>query len=171
MSSARRSTLLLIAVLACVGLVFGRLLPPITVRLGGSNPHVGWSAALALFFAALVVGGVAWSMWQAVHRRRRQISSDHGVRMLALAKSGVFVGALSMGGYAGYALAFIAIFETELGRDRVLHGAGAALAGALLLGAGLLLERACLLPEDDDEDDDGHHGGNGNRSSPDPSPA
>lgn len=169
MSHQRRSTPLLVVSIIAAGLVAGRLLPPLCVRLGWPTPHVGWPAGVALLAAALLMGALAWSTWQSVHRAKRQISSDYGLLVLATAKAGIYVGALFAGGYAGYALAYVDLWETTLGRARVLHGGGAALAAVLLLAAALLLERACMLPGGDDEDDDGGKGGS--RRSPDPSPA
>ena len=81
------------------------------------------------------------------------MTSEHGVTMLALAKSGAAVGALVAGFYAGFALAYLDALDSPLGQERVVHGGAAAVASLLLLIAALLLERACRVPGDDDEAD------------------
>jgi hypothetical protein len=83
------------------------------------------------------------------------MTSDYGIRMLALAKASALVGALVAGGYFGYALAFADSFDTPLGKERVIHASLAGVAGLLVMIAGLLLERALQVPggEDDDKDE------------------
>ena len=80
------------------------------------------------------------------------MTSDHGVKMLALSRSSLIVGGLFGGGYAGYALSYLEAIDTPLGSDRVWHSALAALAGLLLAAAALLLERACRIPGNEDDD-------------------
>ena len=99
-----------------------------------------------------MVGALAWSTWQSLHKKRQRMTSDHAAKMLALSRSCVIVGALFAGGYGGFALAFINDLDTPLGNERAVNGGGAAFAGLLLLVAALLLERACRLPEGDDDE-------------------
>lgn len=158
------SSPLYVTVLIAVGLVVGRIIPPLAVRFDGFAPRPTWGAAGILAVGAAVVGLLAWNMWQAVHRDRRVISSPHAIRMLALAKAAIMVGGVFAGGYAGFALAYVGT-TSELGRERLLHGGAAALAAVALLVAALVLERACRLPEDDGEDD---HGVNAKNAGPSP---
>ena len=144
-----------------LGLVVGRLIPVVVVRLDGTAPRVSWTAALALLVGAGVVGALAWSTWQSLHKKHQRMTSDHGVTMLALAKASAAVGALFAGAYAGFALGFVGSMDSPLGKERVSHSAGAAAAGMLLMVAGLLLERALQVPGDDDE-------GKGGRGKPVP---
>ena len=134
-----------------MGLIIGRLIPVVVVRLDGTVPRVSWAAALALLLGAGVVGGLAWSTWQSLHKKKQRMTSDHGVTMLALAKASAAVGALFVGVYAGFAVAFIDSTDSPLGKERVLHSVGAAVAGLLLMVAGLMLERALQVPGDEDE--------------------
>ncbi|MCW2749171.1 MAG: hypothetical protein JWR83_281 [Aeromicrobium sp.] len=134
-----------------MGLIIGRLIPVVVVRLDGTAPRVSWAAALALLLGAGVVGGLAWSTWQSLHKKKLRMTSDHGVTMLALGKASAAVGALFAGVYAGFAVAFINSTDSPLGKERVLHSGGAAVAGLLLMVAGLLLERALQVPGDDNE--------------------
>lgn len=143
---------LFVVALIGVGVVAGRLTPPLVVRYDGNPPRIGWSATVLLLAGAVVVGYLAYSTWQSLHKRRERMTSDHGIRMLSLAKASVVVGALVGGFYGGYALAFIAELDVTLGKERFVRGLSAAAASLLLLAAGLLLERACRLPEDDDDD-------------------
>jgi hypothetical protein len=148
---AKPTSALLVAVLLAVGVVGGRLTPPLVVRLGGNPPRLGWVASLTLLAGAVVVGLFAWSTWQTLHRRHERMSSEHGIRMLALAKASVIVGALVGGLYGGYALAFYESLDATLGRERFVRALAAAVASLLLMVAALLLERACRLPDDDED--------------------
>jgi TRAP-type C4-dicarboxylate transport system permease small subunit len=162
MRKVRRSSPLYVAGLVASGLVVGRLLPPLTVRLDGTSPPVpGWAAAVVLFCGAIAIGALAWGTWQNLHRDKRQYSAEHAIRILALAKAAVLVGGVFAGGYAGYALAYLGS-STELGELRLWRSAVAAGAALLLLFAALVLEWACRLPSDDDEE---------SASDADPSPA
>ncbi len=149
---AKPTSALLVAVLLAVGVVGGRLTPPLIVRLDGTPPRLGWVAPLMLLAGAVVVGMFAWSTWQTLHRRHDRMTSDHAIRMLALAKACAIVGALVGGYYGGYALAFLDALDAMLGRERFVRGLAAAVASLLLTVAALLLERACRLPGDDDPD-------------------
>lgn len=152
MRKARRSSPLYVAVLVASGLVVGRLLPPLTVRLDGTSPPVpGWAAAIVLLCGAIAVGALAWGTWQNLHRHKRRFTADHAIRLLALAKAAVLVGGVFTGGYAGYALAYLGS-STELGELRFWRAGAAAAAALLLLIAALVLEWTCRLPSDDDEE-------------------
>ena len=152
MRPARRASALYVAGWVAIGLVIGLLVRPVADRLESSPPRVGWGAATTLFVVAVVVGSLAWSTWQSLHKKHERMTSDHAAKMLALSRSCVIVGALFAGGYAGFALAFASDLDTPLGQERAVHGGVAALAGLVLLVAALLLERACRLPEDDDDE-------------------
>ena len=164
MRPARRTSALHVAVWVAIGLVTGLLVRPVSVRLDASPPRVGWGPATTLFIVALVVGALAWSTWQSLHKKHERMTSDHAAKMLALSRSCVIVGALFAGGYGGFALAYIGDLDTPLGQERALNGGVAAAAGLLLLVAALLLERACRLPEDDEDSKSG-------KAAPDPTPA
>ena len=151
---AKPTSALLVAVLLAAGVVGGRLTPPLIVRLDGTPPRLGWIAPLMLLAGAVVVGMFAWSTFQTLHRRHDRMTSDHAIRMLALAKACAIVGALVGGYYGGYALAFLDALDATLGRERFVRGLAAAIASLLLMIAALLLERACRLPDDEDDDPD-----------------
>lgn len=132
-----------------VGLVLGRALRPVSIRLDGTAPTVGWLPVLALAFVALVVGSVAWSTHRSLHRRRERLQPHHAVNRLVLAKSCALAGALVAGGYFGYALSWLGRTEAELAHQRVTHALFGGLAGVALVVGSLLLERACRVSRDD----------------------
>jgi hypothetical protein len=167
MNRVRPTSALYVVALIGLGLVVGRLIPPLIVRFDGNVPRPTWAAPLTLFIAAVFVGSFAWNTWQTLHKKHQRMTSDYAIRMLAIAKSCVVVGSLVAGVYGGFALAFVDAMDSPLGKERVVRGGAAAAASLLLLVAALLLERACRLPGDDDE------GKNGKTESgrPDPTPA
>lgn len=149
---------LFVVALIGFGVVAGRLTPPLIVRFDGNPPRLGWSAPVFLLGGAVAVGYLAHSTWQSLHKRRERMTSEHGIRMLSLAKASAVVGALVGGYYGGFALAFIGELDVTLGKERFIRALAAAVAGLFLLAAGLLLERACRLPDDDEDDDDPNSG-------------
>ncbi len=146
---------LFVVALVGLGIVAGRLTPPLFVRFDGNPPRLGWGGSMLLLAGAGVVGYLAYSTWQSLHKKHQRMTSDHGIRMLSLAKASVVVGALVGGYYGGFAFAFTGELDAELGKERFVRGLAAAIASLLLLAAGLLLERSCRLPEDDDDDEPG----------------
>ena len=136
---------------ALVGLVLGWLLHPLSVRVNGTAPTVGWLPVLALLFVAVVVGAVAWSTYRALHRRRERLEPHQAVNRLVLAKSCALAGALVAGGYFGYALSWVGLTDAELAQQRVEHALVGGAAGVLLVVGSLLLERACRVGRDDEK--------------------
>ncbi|GAB3409646.1 DUF3180 domain-containing protein [Flindersiella endophytica] len=113
-------------------------------------PGVPWSTPGALLFFAALLGVGAWYMYDRVHRKRRGVDAMVAVRLLVLAKASAIVGALVGGGYTGFALRFVASFDSPDGRDRVVRGFVTAATGVLVVVAALILERACKVPKDED---------------------
>lgn len=159
MNNVRRATPLFVVALLAVGIIFGVLLRPLSTRFDATPPQVGWGAATMLFGLAVLIGGLAWNTWQSLHKKKERMTSEHGVKLLALSRSSLIVGALFAGTYAGYALSYLDDFDTPLGSDRVWHSGFAALAGLLLVTASLLLERACRIPGGEDDDPSVGNGG------------
>lgn len=148
----KRATPLFVVALVGGGIIIGTLVRPVAGRMDMTPPQIGWSPAIMLFTIAVLIGGLAWSTWQSLHRKHERMTSDHGVKLLALSRSCLIVAGLFAGGYGGYALSFVPDLDTPLGSARVWHAASAAVAGVLLGVAALLLERACHIPGGDDED-------------------
>ena len=164
MTPAQRSSAWFVTGVLMIGLMVGRSLPPLIVRMGSEVPVPDWTPAVVLVLGGVVVAGIAWQTWRSLHRDKKTIASRHAIRVLAIAKSAIIVGAVFAGGYFGFALAFFGV-ESELGELRFWRGLVAGLAGLLLLGAAFALEWTCKLPDDDDEEADTVQSKN------DPSPA
>ena len=77
---------------------------------------------------------------------------QRAVAFLVLGKASALAGALVAGGYLGFALNFLTRLDAATPRDRVIRSAVAVVAGVALMVAGLLLERACKVPDSDDDD-------------------
>jgi len=148
----RRATLLFVVALVAWGAIFGSLVRPMAIRLGATAPQVTWGPAIMFFATAVFVGALAWHTWQSLHKKHERMTSDHGMKMLALSRASLIVGGLFAGAYGGYALSFARDRDTPLGSDRFWHSGFAAVAALLLLAAALLLERACRIPGGDDEE-------------------
>ncbi|WP_375001871.1 DUF3180 domain-containing protein [Aeromicrobium sp. CTD01-1L150] len=150
MRHVRHTSALHVAVAVAVGLVVGTSVPEIAVRTGHVAPRPGWVAALALGALAFGLGWTARGTWRNLREDKRQMNSELGIRLLALAKASAIVGSLFLGGYLGYALMYLDAMDTVLGRERVLQSALAALAALAVVVMALWLERTLRLPEDDD---------------------
>jgi len=131
--------------LGLTGLVLGWALRPVSIRLSGSAPTVGWTPVLALVLVAVILGAVAWTTYRDVHRRGIRLEPHKAVNRLVLAKASALAGALVAGGYFGYALSWWRVSEAALGRERLVHSLVGGVAGVLIVAGSLLLERACRV--------------------------
>ena len=139
-----------LAAFGAAGLVVGWLLRPVSIRMTGSAPTVGWPPVLALFFVAVIMGAVAWSTYRALHQRHERMEPHRAVNRLVLAKSCALAGSFIGGGYFGYALSWLGRTDAELARERLTHSLLAGLASVLLVAGSLLLERACRVNDDEE---------------------
>lgn len=147
---------------ALTGLVLGWLVRPVTIRLSGVAPTVGWAPVLALFLASAILAAVAWSTYRSLHPRWRErrgrpgpaavLEPQQAVNRLVLAKASAVAGALVGGGYLGYALSWWGVGESALAQQRILQSLLAGAGGVLLVAASLLLERACRVRRDGSTD-------------------
>lgn len=145
-----------LVVMAVIGLVLGWSLRPLAIWSGRPAPQISWMPPLALLLVAALVGHTAWLTYRSLHRRhpRRDtglvpLAPHQAVNRLALAKACALVGALMAGGYLGFCLSWVGL-PAETALPRVVRGLVAALASALLVGASLLLERACRVRNDEE---------------------
>jgi hypothetical protein len=134
---------------ALAGLVVGWLVRPVSVRLNGVAPTVGWLPTLALLFVTVLVAWLAWSTYRLIHRRHQRLEPQNAVNRLVLAKACALAGSLFAGGYFGYALSWLGLTEAALARERVVHALLAGMAAVLLVVGSLLLERACRVRKDE----------------------
>ena len=135
---------------AAVGLVVGWLFH--RVLYGGARfaPMVSWAQPTALLLVAAILVGTARSTRRSIRQGDVRISPHHAVNRLVLARACAYVGCLMAGGYFGYAVSWFGV-DSELATERAVRSSLAGVAGLLVVGAGLLLERACRVPPEDDE--------------------
>lgn len=131
----------------CVGIVGGWLLHPLGRSVWGTPPFVTWLQVLTLVTLAVVLGATAWSTDRALHVRHERMEPHRAVNRLAMGRAGSLVGALAAGAYAGYAISWLGVGRAS---ERLWMAVAAAVAALLVLGAGLLLERACRVRPDGD---------------------
>lgn len=133
---------------ALVGLVLGWLLHPFSDRVFGAPLAVTWLAPVALWVMAAVLGYAAWVTWRQV-RDRQLLFPYQAVNRLLLARASALVGALVGAGYLGYALSWVGSAAPAAAQWQV-RSLVAAAAGAAIVVASLLLERACRVRAEDD---------------------
>ncbi len=130
-------------------------------------PRIPWTAPIALFLIAALVGVLAYTTHQRIQVRRQRVDPQRAVAFLVLGKAAALAGALVAGGYLAYGLMFVTRYAADAPRDRVIKSAVAVVAGISMCIAGLLLERSCKVPdigdqdEDQDEDDQDDHSKSG----------
>ncbi len=124
------------------GLVLGRVLRPVAERLVGTAPIVTWTQPLALVAVAAVLGATALATHRVVQVDRLALPPHRAVNRLLVARASALVAALTVGGYAGYALAWLGS-DAVLAEQRIVRSLLCCLAGVLVVVAALLLERAC----------------------------
>ena len=83
----KRATPLFVVALVGGGIILGTVVRPVAARLDTTPPQVGWGPATMLLTIAVLIGGLAWNTWQSLHKKHERMTSDHGVKMLALSRS------------------------------------------------------------------------------------
>jgi len=118
-------------------------------------PVLPWSPVIVLAALAVGEGLLAQNTSARIQRKPRTLPVDPlaVARYVALAKASSLVGALSAGFSAGL-LAWLVLQPTRAASADVPTAAGGLVAGALLVGAGLWLERACRIPGDPNRKDE-----------------
>lgn len=114
---------------------------------------MGWAVPLTLAFFAAVLMGLAWSTHRTLRSPHGRIEPHRAVNLLVLGKASALVGAFMAGAYCGFAVTYLRSWEVPAGRDRVVQALVAAVVALAVMVGGLLLERACQVPDDDDDDD------------------
>jgi H+/Cl- antiporter ClcA len=121
-------------------------------------PEVPWTAPIGLILVAALVGALAYVTHQKIQVRHERMDPQRAVAFLVLGKASALAGALVAGGYFGFGLMFLTRLDAAAPRDRVIRSAVAIVAGIVLCIMGLLLERACKVPEEPDEGADADEG-------------
>lgn len=147
--SVRPLTAAPLALLGCLGLVLGYAIRPVSIRLGVNEPvfPVAMDVILWLLAAGVVVHAAL--TWRHLQRRRLRMEPHRAVNRLMLGKASALAGSLLLGLYAGFVIAHLWITRTDLGDQRLWRAVVAGVASLVLLVAGLVLERACLVRPDD----------------------
>jgi len=120
---------------------------------GGRMPPQSYVAAVAILVVAAVVVVLGWEVRRSVRGERKPpMNPLAAARVAVLSKAAVYGGAVLTGWYAALGLSLLDD-ATGVRRERLLTSAAAAVASAVLVGAGLLAQRWCRLPPDDDNPD------------------
>ncbi|WP_238174335.1 DUF3180 domain-containing protein [Kribbella kalugense] len=149
--SVRPTSRRLLVAIAVLGIAIGVTIVKAIESGGGVAPTVSWLTLIAWAFLAALLFAAARNTNQRIQVRRERIESSRAVFLLMIGKASAYVGALCAGVYAGFALSFLRAMGSSGPRNRVIMAALAAVISVLVVTAGLLLERACRIPEDPDE--------------------
>ncbi len=134
-----------LAALGVLGLLGGWSVRLLALRTSRPEPDVPWTSVALLALTAAILATTALLTRRVVRRDRGRLPHHHAVNRLVLAKASALVGALLLGGYAGYALAQVGV-DTPASGTRLLLASLAALAALAMMTAALLLEHACRVP-------------------------
>ncbi|WP_405062472.1 DUF3180 domain-containing protein [Kribbella sp. NBC_01505] len=149
--SVRPTSRRLLVAIAVLGAAVGFTMVKAIEAGGGVAPAVSWLTLVAWSFLAALLFAAARNTQQRVQVRRERVEPQRAVFLLLIGKASAFVGALCTGVYAGFALSFLRGVSASGPRNRVIMAGLAAVVSVLVVTAGLLLERACRIPEDPDE--------------------
>lgn len=149
--SVRPTSRRLLVAIAVLGAAVGWTLVKAVEAGGGVAPTVSWLTPVAWGFLAALLFVAARNTYQRIQVRRERVEASRAVFLLLLGKASAFVGALCTGVYAGFALSFVDAISSSGPRNRVITAGIAAVISVLVVVAGLLLEKACRIPEDPDD--------------------
>lgn len=121
--------------------------------LGVLPPQVPWSAPVALVLAAILIGIFAYTTHRRIQVKHHYTEPQRAVTLLLLGKASALVGMLVAGGYLSFALTFVSAIDATNPRERVIRSGIAVIGGIGMTVAGMLLERACKVPDDDEDPD------------------
>ncbi|HEU4947784.1 MAG TPA: DUF3180 domain-containing protein [Kribbella sp.] len=149
--SVRPTSRWLLAAIAVLGAAIGWTAVVVIEAGGGIAPTVSWLTPVAWGFLAALLFVAARNTHQRVQVRRERVEPNRAVFLLLLGKASAFVGALCTGVYTGFALSFLDAVSSSGPRNRVIISGVTAAISVLVVVAGLLLERACRIPEDPED--------------------
>lgn len=145
---------LLFTVALVTGVVTWAVLRALDAWRGGF-PAIGWPtpATVALLAAALFATVITLRPRLRRKPGAKPLPPLVAARFAALALASSRVGAALAGGYLGFVVALGGELDTDYGRERAIYAGITVVASIALAIAGLLLERACRLPDDDIDGD------------------
>lgn len=138
-----------IVVQAAVGVIAGLVVFRAVEAVTGAPPTVPVTMPLLLAVTAVVVIVLARHTWRRVHRDHVWVEASRGIRLLALGKAAVALGAVLGGFQLGTLTLLITRLTVEVNGQRALVSGAGAVICAVLVVAGLALQRACRLPDGD----------------------
>jgi hypothetical protein len=138
---------------AVVTAVLGFALVGPLEMMGLRLTQLPWTAVAAVLLLAVVVLVLGWPVrrWTRGHRDR-PLDPLRAARTAALGQASALAGAALVGWYVGQVLHLLPDVAFPLPRASVVNLGVAAGASALLLVAGLVVERWCRLPPEDDDE-------------------
>jgi 4-hydroxybenzoate polyprenyltransferase len=141
----------LLVAIVVLGAAIGWTLVKTVESNGGVAPTVSWLTLVAWSFLAALLFVAARNTQQRIQVRRERVEPSRAVFLLLIGKASALVGALCSGVYAGFALSFLGAVGSTGPRNRVITAGVAAVLTVLVVVAGLLLERACRIPDDPED--------------------
>ena len=149
--SVRPTSRRLLVAIGVLGAAIGFTIVKAIESGDGVAPTVSWLTLVAWAFLAALLFAAARNTHQRIQIRRERMDPSRAVFLLLIGKASAFVGALCAGVYAGFALSFLQAMGASGPRNRVIMAGAAAVISVLVVTAGLMLERACRIPDDPDE--------------------
>ena len=126
------------------------------IAAGHTAFRVGWLAGALLIGMAVIVVVTGSRMWR-MRQGRTHVEPVVAARVLGLAQASALTGAIVGALYLGQALALAPDYDFAGRGSLAIQMAFAALGGASMIAAGLLVQSWCRIGDDDDEDEDGLH--------------
>jgi hypothetical protein len=149
--SVRPTSRGLLVAIVVLGAAIGWTVVKVVESGGGVAPTVSWLTMVAWSFLAALLFVAGRNTHQRIQVRRERVDPSRAVFLLLIGKASAFVGALCSGVYAGFALSFLGAVSSSGPRNRVITAGAAAVISVLVVVAGLLLERACRIPDDPED--------------------
>ncbi|GAA2247818.1 DUF3180 domain-containing protein [Herbiconiux moechotypicola] len=140
-----------VVLFALLGVVIGFVLEVSLASAGLAVVNPPLTIAITLVAAGAIVLALAIPIRRAIRgTSTRRIDPFRAMRVVVLAKASSLVGAL-MAGFGVGVLAFLLTRPVIADAGSLWPGIATAVAGAVLLVAGLVAERLCTLPPDEPE--------------------
>lgn len=121
---------------------------------GGLPLPLPWTATAGMLVIAVAVLVAGWPVrrWTRGDRTRR-LDALRAARTLVLARASAYSGSALVGFYAAQALLVVPDLAVEARRERLWMALLSTSGAAVMVAAGLVVERWCRLPRDDDDDE------------------
>jgi H+/Cl- antiporter ClcA len=144
-----------LALVGAVAALAGWLITRIVVSRGATPLAVPWTVGLVCLIASATALVLAWSVRQYKRGNRPSLSGLNAARIAVFSQACAYAGAAVAGAYGGYAIALLDTWEHAPRRETAVSAMIAALAGLILLVAGVIAEHWCRTDRRDDDADRG----------------